>query len=75
MSKRTQQEINDIGFGALVRALGKEDAFRFIRQFSAQPRVAGTTSDEDDTLPSMTPDEAHERIMDMHDQPDQASML
>jgi hypothetical protein len=73
-SARTQQEINDIGFGALVAALGREDAIRFIRQFGAPARQEETIEDPA-YLPPMTAEEAHERIRDMQDPQDQASML
>ena len=76
MARRTQQEINDAGFQALVRALGKDDALRFIRGISGT-RPAGSTADYDDPdpLPPMTPDEIHTRIMDMHEPDNQASLL
>ena len=73
MATRTQQEINEIGLRALVKALGRDDASRFIRQFSLRPGI--DTSDNDPTLPPFTPDEAHQLIMNMHDQDDQASLL
>jgi hypothetical protein len=73
MATRTQQEINDIGVRALVKALGKEDASRFIGQFNMQPRA--DTSDIDPTLPPFTPEEAHKIMMGMHDQDDQAALL
>lgn len=78
MAHRTQQEVNDLGFEALVRALGKEDALRFIRGFSGV-RFGSRDIDEEDgvdePLPPMTPDQIHEKIMDMREPNDQASFL
>jgi hypothetical protein len=74
MAIRTQDEINEIGFRALVAALGREDAIRFVRGIAARP----TRSDEpgaNEVLPPWDADEAHERIMDMHGPSDQAAML
>ncbi len=77
MARRTQQEINDAGFQALVRELGKEDALRFIRGISGT-RLAdsrASADDDPDPLPPMTPDQIHTRIMDMHEPDNQASLL
>lgn len=74
---RTQQEINEAGFKALVNALGKEDALRFVRYIGYTSRGADQQSaqSEDEVLPAMTPDEIHQLIMDMHEPDDQASLL
>ena len=74
---RTQQEINEQGFRALVNALGRDDALRFIRYIGRASHGADRRNDgtEDETLPAMTPDEIHELIMDMHEPDDQASLL
>ena len=74
MATRTQDEINDIGFKALVAALGKEDAIRFVRGI-AGPRTPGTKPEEAEVLPPWEADEAHEQIMDMHGPSDQAALL
>jgi hypothetical protein len=71
---RTQQEINELGFAALVDALGKEDAIRFVRQF-ATTSTQKSREDEEVTLPPMTADEAHELINKMHSPYDQVSLL
>lgn len=71
---RTQQEINELGFAALVDALGKEDAIRFVRQFATTSTQKSKESDEP-TLPPMTADEAHELINKMHGPHDQVSLL
>ena len=72
--KRTQQEINDIGFGALVAALGREDAILFIRQFRT-PTTPGEATEDVGPLPVMTPEEAHQKIRDMQEPQDQVSLL
>ncbi len=76
MAVRTQQEINDLGFAALVRALGKEDALRFIRGISGvHPPGTMPIGDDPAPLPPMTPDEIHIKIMDMREPDNQASLL
>jgi hypothetical protein len=74
MAIRTRDEINEIGFKALVEALGKEDALRFIRGITG-PRTPADNADADEVLPPWDADEAHERIMDMHGPSDQAALL
>ena len=74
-SRRTQQEINDIGFGALVQALGREDAMLFIRQFRNPPAPGSETGEDAGYLPPMTVEEAHEKIRDMQEPQKQASLL
>lgn len=78
MAERTQQELNELGFKALVRALGKEDALRFIRGISGTRFSSPDMAEEHDALqvlPPMTPDEIHEKIMQMHEPDQQASFL
>ncbi|MDB5035181.1 MAG: hypothetical protein JWQ98_2422 [Chlorobi bacterium] len=75
---RTQQQINDIGFRALVDALGKDDALRFVRYMGAtMVEVNGKEKKVEDAeyLPPMTVEEVHRTIMDMHGPSDQASFL
>jgi|GEM_PF-3127437 len=78
MERRTQQEINELGFQALVRELGKEDALRFIQSVSGA-RLGSPDIDEEsgdaEPLPPLTPDEIHEKIMDMRDPREQAGFL
>ena len=73
--RRTQQEINDIGFGALVNALGREDAMLFIRQFRIPAAPGVEASDDPGHLPPMSVEEAHEKIRDMQEPQDQVSLL
>jgi hypothetical protein len=73
---RSLKEVTDIGVRALVDALGKEDAQRFLAQF--RPRDGAPHGDVDADaaeLPPMTLEEAHEVIRDMHDPMDQQHML
>lgn len=73
---RSMKEVNEIGIRALVTALGKDDARRFLAQFrndGAQRSDADT--DAADELPSLTIDQAHETIRDMHDPMEQQHML
>ncbi len=74
MAVRTQEQINELGFQALVAALGKQDAIRFIRGISGV-RTGGELSEADTPLPAYDPEEAHQRIMDMRDPSDQAHLL
>jgi hypothetical protein len=78
MAARTQQEINDQGFRALVQALGREDAIRFInylgrtrRSDTAEAEIAAS----EEVLPAMTPDEIHEKIMELQEPEHQKSFL
>lgn len=68
--RRTIQELNDLGFRALVEALGRDDALRFIRQFQspAAQHDERTSEPSDDHLPPMTVEQAHERILDIQGQ-------
>ncbi len=76
MRERSQQEINEIGFKALVTALGREDAIRFIEQFSPGTRGrSSTTSEPEQTLPAYSPAEIHELIRGMQEPTDQAHLL
>jgi hypothetical protein len=77
-SYRSAKEINEVGFRALVDALGRDDAIRFLRQFSpvpGGPAAAAASDAAADTLPPMSLEEAHERIRDLQDPRDQASLL
>ena len=79
MATRTQQEINDIGFTALVQALGREDAIRFVRYVgrtrTPSDHEAAEIAAAEEVLPPMTPDEIHEKIMEMHEPASQQSFL
>lgn len=78
MSQRTQQEVNDIGFKALVQTLGREDALRFIHGVSGARLSSPDMAEENDAatpLPPLTPDEIHEKIMQMREPDQQASFL
>jgi hypothetical protein len=75
MRERTQQEINEIGFRALVGALGREDAIRFVEQFSERKPAEKAKASEEQHLPPFSPEEAHELIRSMQEPPGQASFL
>ena len=72
---RSMKEINDIGVRALVDALGKEDALKFLRQFRAAAADKPDADEPAPELPSMTIDEAHNTIRDMHDPIEQQHLL
>jgi len=75
---RSLREINDIGVRALVDALGAEDAKRFMAQFrppeGAAPAAGNQPADAQE-LPSLTVDESHETMRDMHDPMQQQHLL
>jgi hypothetical protein len=79
MAVRTQQEINDLGFSALVNALGRQDALRFIayvgRTQTRGEKESAEIAASEEILPAMTPDEIHEKIMEMHEPTTQGSFL
>lgn len=75
MEVRTQREINEIGYRALVNALGREDASRFIEQFGRSDADRANEPEDARTLPPFTPDQIHELIRSMQEPSDQASFL
>ncbi len=62
-SKRTTQEVIEAGLRALVDALGRDDAHRFLEEFSPPPQDEETPAPP---LPSMSVEEAHQKIRDMN---------
>lgn len=75
---RSMKEINDIGVRALVDALGREDAQRFLTQFRSSEATGSTraaTSADASELPPLTIEEAHETIRDMQDPLNQQQRL
>ena len=75
---RSLREINDIGVRALVDALGAEDAKRFMAQFRQSEGTASAASSvpaDAQELPSLTVDESHETMRDMHDPMQQQHLL
>jgi hypothetical protein len=74
---RTLKEITDIGVRALVDALGKEDAQRFLAQFRASSAATAGSGEPGDPkeLPPLTVEESHNTVRDMHDPMEQQHLL
>lgn len=79
MAVRTRDEVCEIGFKALVSALGREDAIQFIHYIAGNRHATdyedGEIQEAEQVLPAMTPNEIHEKIMSMHEPDQQRSFL